>query len=937
METKARNGTTHPSQLPILVVSNQLPARLEKDEHGKYTATWCGERLLASTMAFSHQDLFRSSRRRIRFLGRVEMYVPEEDHEAVIQACASVSCIPVFPSPEADPSAFDRFCTGPLRNVFNNMIHPSTLSTQTVDPIPWSAFMSMNKDFAVAITKVYESGDLIWIQDYELIMVPHFIARTSLRHHAPIGLYLHVPFPSKQVLLSLSFREELLHSMLQAHHLGFHLYEHARQFIECCEAILHLPPPVMLQGQLVLENNGKRVAITCSQLTIDLARIDKELASNEVRDEIIQWRQLYPNKLIFAACDVVDVFHGLPQKFLALHHFLQRNPDFASRVLLIQVGILTSSLGSTEHKEVVEQVAREINANYDEPVILFDVRNERMTTSNRVALWRVAEVYVSTVFAEGLNTCPFEYIVTHRNATGLAILSQYAVACRLLHGTIIINPWNIDEIAYAMDEAVHMSLKEKEFRRDCDLVSIASHTPSRWATTIISDIATASHGASPKKLEVHTKPLTDALLLDIYRKSRGRRIFFFDYYRTLAPDVSSDFGIVWPDVPVDVLSSLELLCRDQRNTVFVVSGCNCELLSDKFGSVPGLGLVAEHGYFIRWAMLGQAARMDKPWELYGDVFRVNSSCGKWREKAEWIMQAYVDRTNGAELEMRRSSILFRYAGADYKFGLMQARELYNQLKAVFQEWPLDVIQGKDYIEVRPEGLGKGKIVRQILRKLHDDTTKSDIPIDFVWTLGDDVADELMFDAALGCAHDFSIPNVLTCTVGHKASKAQYFVSDHAQVVSLLGSVRLALTKSSRFHSVADMQSIMAKHMPPPPQISYTPASSMMESHDFPRKNSAKMLRNTSSGLAPVLEEEATTSRLSSSLLDMPVKKPTKWWRRSFLGLISALILIRVVYRLRRQIPRWLCVWKERKTTAATATALSMLALSCLWYHKRKRL
>ncbi|CAK4125019.1 unnamed protein product [Aphanomyces euteiches] len=803
METKARNGTTHPSQLPILVVSNQLPARLEKDEHGKYTATWCGERLLASTMAFSHQDLFRSSRRRIRFLGRVEMYVPEEDHEAVIQ----VSFYPL----------------------------------------------------------------------------------------------------------------------------------HARQFIECCEAILHLPPPVMLQGQLVLENNGKRVAITCSQLTIDLARIDKELASNEVRDEIIQWRQLYPNKLIFAACDVVDVFHGLPQKFLALHHFLQRNPDFASRVLLIQVGILTSSLGSTEHKEVVEQVAREINANYDEPVILFDVRNERMTTSNRVALWRVAEVYVSTVFAEGLNTCPFEYIVTHRNATGLAILSQYAVACRLLHGTIIINPWNIDEIAYAMDEAVHMSLKEKEFRRDCDLVSIASHTPSRWATTIISDIATASHGASPKKLEVHTKPLTDALLLDIYRKSRGRRIFFFDYYRTLAPDVSSDFGIVWPDVPVDVLSSLELLCRDQRNTVFVVSGCNCELLSDKFGSVPGLGLVAEHGYFIRWAMLGQAARMDKPWELYGDVFRVNSSCGKWREKAEWIMQAYVDRTNGAALEMRRSSILFRYAGADYKFGLMQARELYNQLKAVFQEWPLDVIQGKDYIEVRPEGLGKGKIVRQILRKLHDDTTKSDIPIDFVWTLGDDVADELMFDAALGCAHDFSIPNVLTCTVGHKASKAQYFVSDHAQVVSLLGSVRLALTKSSRFHSVADMQSIMAKHMHHPPQISYTPASSMMESHDFPRKNSAKMLRNTSSGLAPVLEEEATTSRLSSSLLDMPVKKPTKWWRRSFLGLISALILIRVVYRLRRQIPRWLCVWKERKTTAATATALSMLALSCLWYHKRKRL
>ncbi|KAF0695884.1 Aste57867_13324 [Aphanomyces stellatus] len=933
------SASPHPSShAPLLIVSNQLPMRLQKDADGVYVATWCGDRLLASSMAFSHQDLFRSSRRKMRFLGRVEMDVPVEDHEAVTQACAAVSCIPVFPTSTDDSAAFDRFCKGTLRAVFHNMVHPSTLNVhvlptldypqrlndarQAIDDMDtaWASFLNVSKDIAAVISAVHVPGEIFWLQDYEVTLVPYFLARTNLRH-VPTGLFLHVPFPSKQALATLSFKTDLLRSMLLVHHIGFHLYEHARHFVDACESILHLPSPSMQQGQLVVDNNGKRISLTCAQLTIDPARVEKELASNAVRDDVIRWRQLFPHKLIFASCDVVDVLHGLPQKCMALHQFLQKNADFATRVLLIQVGIVTTTLGSKIHAEAVRQLVDEINAQYDDPVISFEVREERMTFAERVALWRVAEVFVSTVFAEGLNTCPFEYIAAHRNATGIAVLSENAVASRVLHGAAVVNPWNVAQIAEAMDAAVHMSLKEKEFRRDCDIVSIVAHTSLRWATTILTDITAASH-VSPRKLEAMTKPLTDVTLLDMYRKSRGRRIFFFDYYRTLAPDVMSDFGIVWPDVPVDVLSSLEQLCRDQRNTVFVVSGCNCELLSDKFGSVPGLGLVAEHGYFIRWAKLGHAARMEKPWELYGDVFRVNATCGKWREKAEGVMQAYVDRTNGAALEMRRSSILFRYAGADFKFGMMQARELYLHLTAAFEGWPLSVIQGKDYIEVRPEGLGKGKIVSQILNKLHKDSTA---PIDFVWTMGDDVADELMFDAAQSCADAMSIPQVLTCTVGHKDSKAKYYVSDHAQVVSLLASVRLALTKESRYHSVADMQSILAKHVHHVPQVAYNSATLPVDS--VTRKNSSKALRHC--GLAPVMEEEHKTIELPEMVSSII---PPKRHRTTWLTVVAVAVVCGLIYRARRG---WTRLIAATMKLAKWKWGLGMLAFSCgVWWQRR---
>ncbi|ETW02912.1 hypothetical protein H310_05376 [Aphanomyces invadans] len=103
----------HPSQLPVLVASNHLPVLLVKTGDGKYTATWHGDRLLAFTMAFSHQDLFRPCRRKIRFLGRVEQAVPIQDRPAVVEACAAVNCIPVFPSPDTDVSSYDAFCSGP--------------------------------------------------------------------------------------------------------------------------------------------------------------------------------------------------------------------------------------------------------------------------------------------------------------------------------------------------------------------------------------------------------------------------------------------------------------------------------------------------------------------------------------------------------------------------------------------------------------------------------------------------------------------------------------------------------------------------------------------------------------------------------------------------------------------------------------------------------
>lgn len=278
-------------------------------------------------------------------------------------------------------------------------------------------------------------------------------------------------------------------------------------------------------------------------------------------------------------------------------------------------------------------------------------------------------------------------------------------------------------------------------------------------------------------------------------------------------------GVRWPDVPLSALATLEQLCKDPRNTVFIVSGCNCDLLTQKFGGVPGLGLVAEHGYFIRRAVLGNAARIGRPWERHGDILQIEGGHQQWRVKAEKIIQLYVDRTNGSTLELRRSAVLFRYGKSDFDFGALQAAELKEHLEGVFEVRLIRgcsdnarhaqklTITGMFCIALESglavehhsrqrlhrsaaRGVGKGKIVSHLLNKMRVDGN----PADFVLCIGDDVADELMFDELKKMVAHEELPKgelklveytrlrlltmtllhptdkVFTCTVGQKPSR-----------------------------------------------------------------------------------------------------------------------------------------------------------------------
>ncbi|TMW57077.1 hypothetical protein Poli38472_003002 [Pythium oligandrum] len=943
--------------IPVIIASNRLPIRVHRRELIRRNSTvegedtqdsgasasqyewdveWAGDRVIEAHDSFSHRQI--SDRTSIKFVGRIaEWDVPIDDQPVLAEKLKAFNCYPVFVPPEEARLYYEEYCKQSLWPTFHNVVDvyspvevipederdkdgetkPAHYWTPDSQKLAWQAYANVNQQFAAKICDLYEPGDVIWVQDYHLLLTPSYIIRRV--RNANVGLFLHLPFPSSEVFRTLSARKELLRGMLNADHIGFHLFEYARHFMSACKRILGLSYHPILRGQLGIDYGGRRVAVTCSHMAMDANQIDATLAESAVRERIVSLRQRFQGKKILAGCDTIERLKGIPLKMLAFDAFLTRCPDFIGKVVLVQKGIHRRGrlYDYQQSKKEIEHFVKCINQKYYERangnVIDYEELNE-IPFRDRIALWRVADVQITTVLRDGLNTSPFEYIVTHKNASGVLILSEFSGSSRLLSGALTVNPWELDQVIDAIRDALYMSPKEREYRRDCDFHFVSSNPPRRWARCVLSDIVNArkkedtfvymgtGFGLDFRVMEVSAsfRKLTEPELAPVYRTSKSRAIFL-DYYRTVAPDVSKVLGVRWPDVSLNALATLEHLCRDPRNTVFIVSGCNCDVLTEKFGGVPGLGLVAEHGYFVRKAVLGQNARMSRPWERHGGVFETDTANRRWREKAEKIIELYVDRTNGSSIERRKSAVLFRYGKSDFEFGSLQAAELKEHLESVFEGWPLDVIQGKDYIEVRPEGVGKGKVIGYILDTMRAENN----PADFVLCIGDDVADELMFEKLNQLTLHKALPNdrVFTCTVGQKPSKAEFYVDDYTDVISLLKSLTVLSTKSNRNYSLSDMQSFVRADTRPllaPSAQSTGFTRSALSDTSFRRVSSRYALQN----LTTVLEEDQSAIGDGASLATLSPhpdrvnnaslgrRRGSRWleWLKHF-GLVCLLLAI----------------------------------------------
>ncbi|XP_078443151.1 putative alpha,alpha-trehalose-phosphate synthase [UDP-forming] 8 [Wolffia australiana] len=781
-----------------IIVAHQLPIRSQRDESTRrWRFSWDPDALPLQLRAGLPPNC------ETLFVGTVHppssspdsSIDPSEEDDVKQTLFDQFRCVPVFLPFDTHHRFYHGFCKHYLWPLFHYML-PVSPSGLRFDRSLWLAYVSANRAFGDAVTEALNSDDdKVWVHDYHLLLLPTFLRRRSYR--AKIGFFLHSPFPSSDVYRTLPVRDEILRALLNADLVGFHTFDYARHFLSCCSRMLGIDYESK-RGYIGLEYYGRTVGIKILPLGVDMGQLEAAMRSPAAEAMTRQLIEQYSGKIVILGVDDMDLFKGISLKFLAMGQLLEDHPEYRGRVVLIQIANPARSQGDDVrevHREMLS-VAGKINARFGageyQPIVVI---NRAVPTFEKVAFYAIAECCVVNAVRDGMNLVPYKYTVSRQWSPALGgeekksviVVSEFIGCSPSLSGAIRVNPWNVDAVAEAMNQAIKMPEPEKRLRHEKHFKYVTSHDVGYWARSFDQDLQRACKYYQSKRcwgigfglffrvvaLDPNFRKLSAECVVANYAAT-SRRLILLDYDGTMMPQACEN-----KSPSEQVISVLNSLCADRDNVVFVVSGRGKDSLSRWFRPVRDLGISAEHGYLTRWSGEGE-------WEkglATGDF--------DWKKMAEPVMRLYMEATDGSSMEQKESALVWHHQDADPEFGTSQAKELLDHLESVLANEPVVVKRGQHIVEVKPQGVSKGKVVEGLIERMG---ARGQAP-DFVLCVGDDRSDEDMFESIVAGAGLPAGARVFACTVGKKPSRARYYLDDTSEVMRML--VALAAASDRR--------------------------------------------------------------------------------------------------------------------------------------------
>ena len=706
----------------LINVSNRLPVTLKGDEVVKSSGG-----LVAALEGMS------DNRYTPRWLGWPGGGIDDPDRQRAVRDRLEreCGCTPVFLSDEEVEAFYEGFSNASLWPLLHYM--PSRFR---YEPAWWDHYQTVNRRFADAVLAVAKDDDLVWVHDYQLMLMPAMLkeARPSLR----VGFFLHTPFPSYEVFRFHPKRDELAAGLLGADLVGFHTFGYLRHYRSSVLRLLGIESEVT-----EIRNGGRTTTLGVYPIGINAKRFAEQLDAPSHAGQVARFVESFQGKRIVVSVERMDYTKGILHRLDAIDLFLAAaSREERDRIKFIFVSV-PSREGIEEYKELRDEVEMQIgrlNGRYttldNSPVhfIHGSVRFEELC-----ALYALAEVALVTPLIDGMNLVAKEYIACQRDDPGVLILSEFAGAAEELFNALIVNPHDARGVAECLDRALRMDETERADRMRPMRERVMTVDAGAWAQSFVDDLsrqdvsARVSGTAAQGRVEETKRRLREAV-------AAGQRVgLFLDYDGTLR-EIERD-----PDAarPSDaVRATLGRLAGVPNVEVTVISGRTPKDLESFLGSYP-FGLIAEHGADVRrpgqtqWAQLDRNLRYD------------------WKEPVLRILRLFADATPGSFIEDKRTGLVWHYRRADPEFGAWKAKELVDELAQVTANDPVHVRHGKKIVEVAAFEVNKGAAVARLLEER---------PYDLVLVSGDDVTDESMFR--------FDRPNLISVKIGDGETHAQ---------------------------------------------------------------------------------------------------------------------------------------------------------------------
>ncbi|KAF4708279.1 hypothetical protein FOZ62_026682, partial [Perkinsus olseni] len=615
------------------------------------------------------------------------------------------------------------------------LFHYITPSTERViqrKTLEWETYQKANAKFVDAIMKVLHDNDLVWVHDYHLMLVPKLLRERV--PNAKIGWFLHTPFPSAEIYRMLPQREELLQGLLSANLLAFHVHDYVRHFLSSCVQLTTLE--ITPQGVDATPLNGNFVKCTTIPIGIDPTSFTSVAESQSVAARVASLKEQWGDRKVILGIDRLDYIKGIPHKLKAFDMFLDDHPEWASQCVLVQLAIPTRSevpeyqrLKRQVHEMVGSICGKHSNLYTGPPVIYLDgcVDHQELT-----ALYRVADVALISSIRDGMNLVAYEYVASQQHKNGVLVISEFAGASQYLGaGSIRINPWNLEEVSWAIYEALTMGEDRRKEMHEYCFNYIRNHSAQRWAETFIETLKDAC--AQREEVSASVSPLVpfDNVCRSI--ESSNKRLLVLDLMDCLVPSktrrgVPAKLYQSLMSVPKDLMASLGRLASDKNTVMVVTTSHSKQILERLLGHLP-IYLLPENGCIYRtpegeWkyadalgcscatAEDNSLAEVEEGTESTAGISSPRSRAASssadtsdhgWMNGVEEVLRYFQERTPGSYIDRTEFSLKWFFDNTQTDFGAPQTRDLMIQLWAgPLANAEAEIVVGNRYIEIRPK-------------------------------------------------------------------------------------------------------------------------------------------------------------------------------------------------------------------------------------------
>ena len=374
----------------------------------------------------------------------------------------------------------DRYYDGFSNRVLWPLFHYQ-VDRVPVDASGWDAYYKVNQKFAENVSRVYESGDAIWVHDYQLMLVPGLL-RDRLPD-ARIGFFLHIPFPSSDVFRVLPWRREILRGLLGADLIGFHTFNYLNHF---STSLLRVEE-IKARGDRVTVD-GRTVQLGVFPMSVDAGAFEALAREPEVMADAAAIRADAGGRRILLGVDRLDYTKGIPRRLLAFERLLGREPALRDAIRYIQIAVPSRERVDSYQlfrKEVEEAVGRINGASATIRSTPVHYMHQSVTRRQLVALYSAADVMIVTPLRDGMNLVAKEFVASRPDGDGVLILSEFAGAADELRDAIMVNPYDVEALRLAIRQALTMEEPERRERMRKLRQIVLENDVHKWANEFV--------------------------------------------------------------------------------------------------------------------------------------------------------------------------------------------------------------------------------------------------------------------------------------------------------------------------------------------------------------------------------------------------------------------------------------------------------------------